>query len=278
MKFKVNKTKDFTVMSNSHFKDKRMSLKAKGLLSLMLSLPDDWDYSIIGLVTLSSDGETSVRNALKELEEFGYLIRHRIYEAGKITDWQYDIYETPMIENLDVENLHVENKDNKILNNKCTKSIYNADVENLDVENHALDIHKIISTDFKDMCEPPLDGYNVQGAWENLLEKLNKKQNYPKSKLGASYHAKRNYMKLFSGAYNSVLIDKTVTYAISLYIQDYRKSHETDDYLKNLNSWFEDDIEYWWREAEEYIKKQEERKQEKMKEDGDNVSTTQSNE
>lgn len=124
---RVNKTSNYTVMSNQHFKEKKMSLKAKGLLSLMLSLPDEWDYSIAGLVTLSSDGETSVRNTLQELENFGYLIRKRIYENGKIIDWEYNIFEEKqVVEKLDVENQQlgfqvVENKDNKVNSNKVKK-------------------------------------------------------------------------------------------------------------------------------------------------------------
>ena len=118
---RVNKSSDYTVMSNYHFKEKNMSLKAKGLLSLMLSLPDNWDYTVAGLATLSSDGATSVRSALKELEDFHYLIRSRVYENGKIVDWQYNIYELPQTENLVVgiqqlDILTLENKDNKILN------------------------------------------------------------------------------------------------------------------------------------------------------------------
>ena len=70
-KFKVNKTKNYTVMSNTHLKERTMTLKAKGLLCLMLSLPDDWDYTIKGLVSLSEDNETSVTTALKELKKKG---------------------------------------------------------------------------------------------------------------------------------------------------------------------------------------------------------------
>lgn len=93
--FRVHKTNNYTTMSNYHFKDKRLSLKAKGLLSIMLSLPDDWDYSAHGLATLSSDGETAVRNGLHELEEKGYLERTPIRNKGIFKDWQYDIYELP---------------------------------------------------------------------------------------------------------------------------------------------------------------------------------------
>ena len=76
--FRVERTKNFTVMSNHHFKNKNLTLKAKGLLSLMLSLPDDWNYNMQGLATLSRDGIDSVRSAIKELEHHGYVERHRL--------------------------------------------------------------------------------------------------------------------------------------------------------------------------------------------------------
>lgn len=96
---RVHKTKDYTVMSNYHFKERGMSLKAKGLLSLMISLPDDWDYSIAGLATLSRDGKDSVMGALNELEKFGYLIRTKcIDEKGRFAGYDYDIYEKPNTE------------------------------------------------------------------------------------------------------------------------------------------------------------------------------------
>lgn len=90
------KNSGFTRISNSLFKEKNMSLKAKGLLSLMLSLPDDWDYSINGLVELSTDGKDSVMKALSELERFGYLKRRRVTdEKGHFAGYEYDIFEQP---------------------------------------------------------------------------------------------------------------------------------------------------------------------------------------
>ena len=94
--FRISKTKNFTVMSNYHFKEKGMSLKAKGLLSLMLSLPDSWDYSITGLVKLSKDGKDSVMTALAELEKFGYLTRAQMTnEKGQFNGVEYNIFEEP---------------------------------------------------------------------------------------------------------------------------------------------------------------------------------------
>ena len=95
--FRVHKTRDYTIMPNAHFREKGMSLKAKGLHSLMLSLPDDWDYSIAGLTTLSKDGKDGVMSALNELERFGYLKRTRLAdEKGKFAGYDYDIFEQPL--------------------------------------------------------------------------------------------------------------------------------------------------------------------------------------
>lgn len=93
--YRVEKTNNYSVMSNYHFKDKRLSWKAKGLLSTFLSLPDNWDYKVHGLAEMSTDGEASVKAGLKELEEYGYLDRNPIREKGKIIDWEYIIYEKP---------------------------------------------------------------------------------------------------------------------------------------------------------------------------------------
>ena len=115
---RVHHNKNYTCMSNHHFQDKSLSLKAKGLLSLMLSLPDTWDYSIAGLASLSSDGETSVRTAIKELEEHYYLNRTPVRENGRIVDWEYDIFEKPQdlldVENQQLDNALLETKDNKV--------------------------------------------------------------------------------------------------------------------------------------------------------------------
>lgn len=93
---KVHKTKDYTVMSRSHLRDKELSLKAKGLMSLMLSLPEDWDYSVKGLATLSKDGRESIIGAIKELEEHGYLVRTQIKNSnGRFVGYDYEAFENP---------------------------------------------------------------------------------------------------------------------------------------------------------------------------------------
>ena len=109
--FRINKTQNYTVMSNHHFKEKKMSLKAKGLLSLMLSLPDDWDYSISGLATLSKDGKDSIMSALAELEKFGYLTRTRLTnEKGQFAGVEYNIFEIPQPKNPNSEKPNEDNE------------------------------------------------------------------------------------------------------------------------------------------------------------------------
>lgn len=120
---RIHKNKNFTVMSNIHLKDKNLSLKAKGLLSLMLSLPDDWKYSVSGLCAICKENETAVKTALNELREYRYVIVKKQYPTkennGRIK-YEYEVYEEPQpeekqsvekqgIENLGVECQYVEN-------------------------------------------------------------------------------------------------------------------------------------------------------------------------
>ena len=140
---------DFTIVSTSMYRDKHLTFKLRGLLGTMMSLPDDWDFSIAGLAALTDDGESSVRSGLKQLEKLGYLKRERILDKGKIVDWVYhfsdypayldnstseggnnggcnnkDLGQKPLVENQQLENPHVEN---------CTQ--LNIQKENIQEEN-----------------------------------------------------------------------------------------------------------------------------------------------
>ena len=95
--FRVERTGDYTVMSNFHLKDKRLSLKAKGLLSQMLSLPDDWDYTLSGLCFINRESKDAIRSAINELERAGYIRRRQTIDAtGKFGANEYSIYERPI--------------------------------------------------------------------------------------------------------------------------------------------------------------------------------------
>lgn len=105
---RVEKTQNYTVMSNHHLRNKNMSLKAKGLMSLMLSLPPQWDYSIGGLVSICKESHTSIRSALKELEQNRYLIRQRINNEKGYFSYEYTLYELPHTEKLHTDKAHTE--------------------------------------------------------------------------------------------------------------------------------------------------------------------------
>ena len=96
--FRIDKTRDYTVMANFHLRDISLSLKAKGLLSLMLSLPENWDYTTKGLAQICKDGVDSICATVKELEKAGYVQRRRLRdELGRLAEVEYTILEKPII-------------------------------------------------------------------------------------------------------------------------------------------------------------------------------------
>ena len=95
--FRIEKNKNYTVMANYHLRDISLSLKAKGLLSLMLSLPEGWDYTTKGLACICKDGVDSICSTVKELEKAGYVQRRRLRnELGHLTEIEYTILEKPV--------------------------------------------------------------------------------------------------------------------------------------------------------------------------------------
>ena len=94
--YRVQRTRDYTVMSNYHLKDKGLTLKSKGLLSMILSLPEEWNYTTRGLASICKEGVDAIGSALKELETAGYIVRRQLRGTnGRITDTEYVIYEQP---------------------------------------------------------------------------------------------------------------------------------------------------------------------------------------
>ena len=94
--FRVERTRDYTVMSNHHLRNKELTLKAKGLLSQMLSLPEDWDYTLKGLAAINRESIDAIRTAVLELEQAGYIVRSRVRdERGCLRACDYIVYERP---------------------------------------------------------------------------------------------------------------------------------------------------------------------------------------
>ena len=113
--FRIERTRNYTVMSNHHLKNPELSLKAKGLLSMMLSFPDGWNYSERGLASICKEGVDAIHSAIKELESTGYMERHQLRgKGGRIVDTEYVIYEkphTPDMASPDTENPDMDSPD-----------------------------------------------------------------------------------------------------------------------------------------------------------------------
>lgn len=140
-------SKDFTTIHNTMLRDVNLGATERGVLLTMLSLPDNWDFSIKGLTSILPDGYTKISTALKNLEKFGYLSRQRIYQNGRICDWEYIFSDEPVVdaivesvdssasqesETKEVENLESGNliQDFQVIKNRRSNQIYNNQIFN----------------------------------------------------------------------------------------------------------------------------------------------------
>lgn len=123
-KVKRIKSKEYTTISNMFLRDENLSLKAKGFLAMVMALPDGWDFSINGIVTIVKEGKTAIYSAIKELKDNGYCKVETIRdEKGKVLGNDYSFYENPNMENLNVDNQPQQSIDsNKVLNKKKNES------------------------------------------------------------------------------------------------------------------------------------------------------------
>ena len=160
MIFRVNKTRDYVVMSNRHFREKQMSLKAKGLLSEMLSLPDDWDYSIAGLVAINKESVTSIKTALAELQKFGYLKIEKIYpdksSSGRI-EYVYNVFEFPQnqpleIQNIENQEIEKQGVENQPLENKREYNNKKQNINNKNINNKVYNKAESFKNQFNEIC------------------------------------------------------------------------------------------------------------------------------
>ena len=172
--FRVEKNKGYTVMSNHHLRNKELSLKAKGLLSQMLSLPEDWDYTLAGLSLINRESIDAIRTAVWELEKAGYITRRQGRdEKGKMTAIEYTIYEQPQPPALDCPVLENPTADKPILENPTpdnptsenptqlnkellktnlpTKEKLNTDISST----HSIPFHSLNPSPLEDAAQPP---------------------------------------------------------------------------------------------------------------------------
>lgn len=182
---RVEKNRNYTVMSNQFLRNKELSLKAKGLLAVCLSLPDDWDYSINGLVAISKESVTAVRNAMKELEERGYMKINKLQNEKGHFYYEYVIFETPDtgflyvdksdVEKLPIEKQAVDNQRQLNTNQLSTNELITNEL-NLFIEEHASAAIQPYLNDYMEMRKEIGAPLSMRGL-RMLLKRLDKLSN-----------------------------------------------------------------------------------------------------
>lgn len=214
MKFKVNKTKDYTVISNGHLKEKNMSLKAKGLLTLMLALPDEWKYSISGLCELCLEGENAIKSALDELKQFGYLVIDKKTPdktTSKKIEYEYNIYEYPQTQEGGFQGVDNQGLENQGLLNTNISNTYN---KSLLVT--AEDLDKWFNATYK-LYPRKVSKIQAKTTYEHKLRGLDKETAYEKSK------------SIYDTLKKQILI--------------WQKEDRRLEYVPHLSSWLNNNIE-----------------------------------
>ena len=166
---RIQKSKNYSIISNEILKRKDLSLKAKGLMSLILSFPDSWDLTINGLVAIVKESKNTIYTILKELNKKGYVDRERITDkSGKVVKWDLLVYEKPHTKKPDTKKPHVENCTQISTNNKTNTNIIKINKEKFAIsvfENGTL--NKIESENFIDYWSEK----NSKGKMRFMLEK-----------------------------------------------------------------------------------------------------------
>ena len=176
---RVEKNRNYSVIHNGFLRNKELSLKSKGLLSLILSLPDDWNYSIAGLVAICKENITAVRNSLKELESFGHVVIEKTKNERGHFIYNYTIYEIPVdspaIENLalddvDMEKQHVDNQQ-QLNTNQLSKDVLITNELNLYIEEQAPPAIQPLVKDYLEMRKEKGTPLSMRGL-KMLLKRL----------------------------------------------------------------------------------------------------------
>ena len=177
--FRVERNTGYTVMSNHHLRNKELSLKAKGLLSQMLSLPEDWDYTLSGLSYINRESIDAIRTAVWELEKAGYITRRQGRdEKGKMTAIEYTIYEQPQPPELDCPVLENPTADNPILENPTpgNPTSENPTQLNKDISKTNLPNKEKSNTDLSSTHSIPIHSRNPLPYGEGAAEPPEKKR------------------------------------------------------------------------------------------------------
>ena len=166
---RVEKNKNYTTMSNFHLRDKNLSNKSRGLLSTMLSLPENWDYTTRGLAAICKDGVDGITAQLKELEQRGYLVRHRIRDSnGRITDMEYVIYEEPqpVLPDTEKPDMVIPDMDEPCLGTPAQRNIDKRITKESNTELSS--IHSIPSDEFRPSVLAALDTKRKEAEYRDI--------------------------------------------------------------------------------------------------------------
>lgn len=243
---RVERNKNYTYMSRYHFLDKRLSWKLKGMLSTMLSLPEDWDYSIAGLTTLSNDGDSATRSGLKDLEKYGYLTRTPIRDNGKIIDWEYVVYETPLVENPQMANPQLDNQtqyNNKKDNNKenYTKESQNRNEQPSPTPTFLQNTDDSITPKVRKGTANIVSNEDIEKYFETTYSI------YPRKV--SKQQAKKTYEHKFRGLESdearklAIRIYKSLERQITLWQAENKGNGRELEYIPHFSSWLNDNIE-----------------------------------
>ena len=182
--FRIERTRDYTVMSNHHLRDKALSLKSKGLLSMMLSLPEDWNYTTRGLAKICKEGVDAIGGALRELESAGYIVRHQMRDRqGRICDTEYVIYEQPQPKAPDTPQPDTASPDteNPYLDDPDTEKPAELNIEKSKTQKQTTDVSSTDSIPFREKAaaRPPerkgrdaMSAEEMQSYRELILENI----------------------------------------------------------------------------------------------------------
>lgn len=212
-KLKKRVSKDFTTIHNTMIRDMNLGATERGVLLTMLSLPDNWDFSIKGLTSILPDGYTKISTSLKKLEKAGYLIRQRVYSDGKICDWEYTFSDEPMdmeavenddsfcpqeADNQEMENLESENliQGPQILENRRANKINKNQIKKNQVSMNQISINPSASDSRKNV-ENPNDGSMDGYAEEKQIYTEVVRENI-------SYQEYREWIEMFANGYMTV--------------------------------------------------------------------------
>lgn len=215
--FRIEKNKNYTVISNYHLKDKNLSFKAKGLLSMLLSLPDDWDYSINGLVAISKEEIRAVKSTLKELKDNGYLkiIKTSPTKNKNYFTYEYVIYEVPQ------DTIHEESQ---------LVDIQSVEIQNVPLQNVQIQDDIQLNT-------------NKLSTKELNTEELNTKDNIYSSDFNDFYNlyprkqSKHNALRAYIRARKNKIDKNTIIEGLKRYIEYIKTYKKEKEFIKLPATW-----------------------------------------